>query len=404
MCLKCTPPVALDVAHPQKVLTHMGAHILYDSRIDRSSQPCGFCGRPFPLCHFALKKTADGLTVKLDASKGCPNFVKKFNYNVAAKSTTNSPCSNVSLPCPACGPKDPSIWRYNLKEHFIRYHPHTPLLKYRDLWELTESETTAMRKVWEKLQAPRKKKNTGKKTKATLAISAAHSSRLALIDEQNEDNSDDDSFINDSPIQTPEASDDEDNMLDLPRLSGAQPTADRVKPTADRARSPSPLEYFPESLLPLNPGVELDSSLHSTPNEGHLPVDTNTLSAGEQPSIVGNGNNTPSLSSPILVPAPPGNPTQPSATDSGTRRSTRKRKERDDLKEIQAALEACICGTSAAPEDGVDLANVAQCKNEACETKWYHLRCLEQGNVGENWVCDACVSTGGRFAAKRRRT
>ncbi|KAJ7726657.1 hypothetical protein B0H16DRAFT_1471317 [Mycena metata] len=90
----------------------------------------------------------------------------------------------------------------------------------------------------------------------------------------------------------------------------------------------------------------------------------------EFPIIVFGLRQSTSSSSPILVPAPPGNPTQPSATDSGTRRSTRKRKERDDLKEIQAALEACICGTSAAPEDGVDLANVAQCKHEACETKW----------------------------------
>ncbi|KAJ7024884.1 hypothetical protein C8F04DRAFT_882338, partial [Mycena alexandri] len=90
---------------------------------DRSTQPCGFCGRPFPICHFVLKKTAEGMTVKLDASKGCRNFVKKFNYSVVAKSTTNSPCSNVSLPCPECGPKNPSVWCYNLKEHFIRDHP-----------------------------------------------------------------------------------------------------------------------------------------------------------------------------------------------------------------------------------------------------------------------------------------
>jgi hypothetical protein len=119
------------------------------------------------------------MTVKLDASKGCSNFVKKFDYGVAAKSTKNSPCSNVPLRCPEYDRKDPSIWRYNLKEHLAHYHPLTPVSRYQELWELTESESTAM-VVWEKLQAPRKKK-TAKKAKATLAISAVHSSRLALM-------------------------------------------------------------------------------------------------------------------------------------------------------------------------------------------------------------------------------
>jgi hypothetical protein len=89
--------VALDIAHPQTVLAHIGAHILYDPTIDRSSQPCGFCGQPFPMCQFVLKKTADGLTIRLEASKGCSNFVKKFHYGVAAKSTKHCPCI-ASLP------------------------------------------------------------------------------------------------------------------------------------------------------------------------------------------------------------------------------------------------------------------------------------------------------------------
>ncbi|KAJ6576765.1 hypothetical protein B0H10DRAFT_1963342 [Mycena sp. CBHHK59/15] len=59
LCLKCTPPVALDVTRPQTVLTHMGAHILHDSTIARDDQPCGLCCRVFPMCHFVLKKTGD---------------------------------------------------------------------------------------------------------------------------------------------------------------------------------------------------------------------------------------------------------------------------------------------------------------------------------------------------------
>jgi hypothetical protein len=100
---------------------------------------------------------------------------------------------------------------------------------HQDLWELTQSESAAMRRLWEKFRAPWKK--IRKKVKATLTISTAHNSRLALMyvvsvivlfllfltitpssDEQEE--SEDESFINDSPIPTPEPSDDEHNTLE----------------------------------------------------------------------------------------------------------------------------------------------------------------------------------------------
>ncbi|KAJ6615714.1 hypothetical protein B0H10DRAFT_2039837 [Mycena sp. CBHHK59/15] len=41
------------------------------------------------------------------------NFVKRFNYNVAATSSTKSPCSNIPLRCPECDTKAPAVWRYN---------------------------------------------------------------------------------------------------------------------------------------------------------------------------------------------------------------------------------------------------------------------------------------------------
>ncbi|KAJ7333384.1 hypothetical protein DFH08DRAFT_939956 [Mycena albidolilacea] len=405
MCLKCTPPVVLDVTHPQTVLTHIGAHILHDSTVDRSTQPCGFFCRPFAICHFALKKTADGMTVELDASKGCSNFVKKFNYGVAAKSTKNSPCSNVPLRCPECDRTDPSIWRYNLKEHLARYHPLTPVSRYRELWELTESESTAMRVVWEKLQVPRKKK-TAKKPKATLAISAAHSSRLALIDEQDEVDSDESSFINDSPIQTPEPSDNEDDMLGQPMPSGG----DNLERPADLSaeRPPSPLEYFPEPDALRNHIIAAGFSAHpeSDRRDSSASIDTPTGIAADrtdsgstqQPSTAASEipfpSQDPLLSVPsetLLASIQPPNPAPPVLTDPGTRRSNRKRKERDGLEDLAAALEACICGSSAAPEDESEYPNVARCKNEGCETKWYHLRCLEHGSVAEGWVCEACL-------------
>ncbi|KAJ7198078.1 hypothetical protein GGX14DRAFT_374417, partial [Mycena pura] len=181
VCSKCPASFPLDVTHPQTVLTHMGAHILHDSKINRDEQPCGFCGRPFPMCLFVLKKTGDGVAVSLTASKGCPNFVKKFSYSIAAKSGKASPCSNVPLRCPDCDSTDPTVWRYNLRHHLMRYHPLTPLAQYRELWEISDTESAAMLAVWKKIQEPAPKKSRRKKAKPTLAISAAHSSRLALV-------------------------------------------------------------------------------------------------------------------------------------------------------------------------------------------------------------------------------
>ncbi|KAJ6479378.1 hypothetical protein DFH09DRAFT_951401 [Mycena vulgaris] len=157
MCTKCSPPVAFDITHPQTVLTHMGAHILHDSTINRSDQPCGLCGRPSPMCSFVLKKTLDGVAIDFKKSQGCPNFIKKFNYGVAAKSGTKSPCSNVPLRCPECDSDQPTVWRYNLKYHLMHFHPRASVANHKDLWEINPSELATMRAVWERLKEPRKK-------------------------------------------------------------------------------------------------------------------------------------------------------------------------------------------------------------------------------------------------------
>ncbi|KAJ6604069.1 hypothetical protein B0H10DRAFT_1821589 [Mycena sp. CBHHK59/15] len=180
-CLKCKPPHTLNINKPQTVLTHMGIHILYDSTIHASNQPCGFCCRPFPMCHFVLKRTAEGLAVNVAASHGCMNFVKRFNYNVAATSSVNSPCSNVPMCCPECDTTAPAVWRYNLKYHLGHSHPRIPVAKHKDLWELSESEKVAMQNIWKKLKEPSKKATRKKKPQTTLKISAAHSSRRALV-------------------------------------------------------------------------------------------------------------------------------------------------------------------------------------------------------------------------------
>ncbi|KAJ7104685.1 hypothetical protein C8R44DRAFT_746366 [Mycena epipterygia] len=411
MCSKCTPPFILDVARPQTVLTHMGAHILHDPRVDRYDQPCGFCGRPFPMCLFVLKKShsaREGMTVNLAASKGCPNFVKKFNYAVAERSKdAKSPCSNVPLRCPECSSTDPAIWRYNLKYHLVRYHPLVPVQTHVALWQLSESELRWMRDIWEKSKEVHKKRNT-KKIQPTLAISSAHSSRLALVVEQEEllparDDSvsltDDESFINDSPIASPELSDDEEAFV----LRSPSPLT-KVSEALER-RSPSPLEYIPGSHVSSAPLVfpEPSASVYPGSNVQHDSTAIDDNNAGAKDNDADVANSIPSTSQIPPVSTSSLTTTVPVVADAGSRRSTRKRKERKGLSDLTTALSACFCGKSAAPMDDADCPNVARCKMEGCETKWYHLACIEQGSVPDNWMCEACLSTGEGRSGKRRR-
>ncbi|KAK7037110.1 hypothetical protein R3P38DRAFT_2771124 [Favolaschia claudopus] len=55
-CQKCNPPVALNVAHPQRILEHNGAHLLYDPHINRQHEYCGLCLRPAQMCTFFLRR------------------------------------------------------------------------------------------------------------------------------------------------------------------------------------------------------------------------------------------------------------------------------------------------------------------------------------------------------------
>ncbi|KAJ6552503.1 hypothetical protein B0H10DRAFT_2242107 [Mycena sp. CBHHK59/15] len=237
-CLKCKPPHALNINKPQTVLMHMGTHILYDSTIHASDQPCGF---------FA---------------------------------------------------------------------------KHKDLWELSESEKVAMQNIWKKLKEPSKKATRKKKPQTTLKISAAHSSRRALVVEGPEqsdhsdapDASDDDSFMNlDSPIPSPKAPQDYDSELELPT-----------------------------AIVAVRPGTE-DLADHDEQENG-------SSAPATMPDAV---SSAPTSSAPPGITVTPNLGAEPTA-----RRSGRKRKEREELKDLSAALSACICGSSAAPLDSSEHPNV----------------------------------------------
>ncbi|KAJ6576223.1 hypothetical protein B0H10DRAFT_1963623 [Mycena sp. CBHHK59/15] len=88
--------------------------------------------------------------------------------------------------------------------------------------------------------------------------------------------------------------------------------------------------------------------------------------------------------------APSLDPAQPA-----TRCSGHKRKQpelQDGVGDWTEALKLGVCGYSAEPLDDADAPNVVQCRKEGCETKWYHLGCLQLGSVPSNWIREACLS------------
>ena len=149
-CPQCPRSVQLDATNGQRVLAHIGAHVLYDPSIQRALEPCGLCLRPASVCTIYLTKRTgrnSQWTLKYCGTVPCPNATH-FSYTVAMISTTSSPCSNVPLLCPYCADGSPAVWRYNMRAHLQQRHPGVHPDKHQDLWELTQQEKMAMREVW----------------------------------------------------------------------------------------------------------------------------------------------------------------------------------------------------------------------------------------------------------------
>ena len=181
-CPACTPSVQLDASNGQRVLTHIGSHILHDPSIDLSQEPCGLCLRPAVLCSIYLTKRTGRTghwSLKYGGSIPCPNATT-FSYATAMSSSKSSPCSNVPLVCPYCMEGLPAVWRYNLHHHLRQRHRSIDPKKHIDLWKLTPEETEAMAVIWKtrhKQPKPRRRGKQGGKRKLPLKVSEAHSSR-----------------------------------------------------------------------------------------------------------------------------------------------------------------------------------------------------------------------------------
>jgi len=173
-CPRCSPSAPLDLSQGQHVLEHVGAHILKDPGIDRSVELCGLCLHPSPLCQFYLSKgkgSKGTLKVNYALTRGCIMKVK-FTYKIMATSSLSFPCSNVPIQCPVCPKTNPAVWRYSMKTHFEQNHRQL-MPKHKDLWTLSNFETSEMVKIWGK-RATVLTKRTRKSKLPPLVVSEDH--------------------------------------------------------------------------------------------------------------------------------------------------------------------------------------------------------------------------------------
>jgi hypothetical protein len=144
-CLCCQPPVPCDPDRVHKVLSHVGAHILFDKSLDLTLELCGLCLRPLPNCIFYLRKgKGTGSSCQVDHRKTrCPNL-RRFAYLSAATEAPNSPCTNVPIICPLCPSSAGTIWKYNAQIHFSKHHPSTVLSDHLYNITISTSEQAAL--------------------------------------------------------------------------------------------------------------------------------------------------------------------------------------------------------------------------------------------------------------------
>ncbi|KAF8240217.1 hypothetical protein L208DRAFT_1546537, partial [Tricholoma matsutake] len=68
----------------------------------------------------------------------------------------------------------------------------------------------------------------------------------------------------------------------------------------------------------------------------------------------------------------------------------RKRKVRD----LHAILEVCTCGEAVTDEEISTGKGIIRCESAGCETRWYHLQCVELEYHISSWACEACEASG----------
>lgn len=177
-CPGCPETIYLDKSNGQRMLAHIGSHILHNELIDQSLEPCGLCLRPVTLCSIYLTRRAarnGHWSLRYGGTVPCPNATS-FSYAAAMVSSNSSPCSNVPILCPYCPDGSPAVWRYNMKSHLQNRHRGVSPDKHKKLWVLTQEEETAMANIWKRCHKQPKQRCKGKNV-LPLRVSEAHSSR-----------------------------------------------------------------------------------------------------------------------------------------------------------------------------------------------------------------------------------
>jgi hypothetical protein len=178
-CTRCQPSVTFNTKYRQRIIEHSGAHILFDSSIDRNSEPCGLCLRPAPLCKIYLRKTkgrTGNIAIDMRAS-ACSNLIK-FSIAIAAQFSDASPCTNHPMRCPYCPNSSPAVWSYTFREHLTHFHPTVPLEDHESIWAVSGPEEERMKQTWDnRLTQPKARRKT---QRPLLVISETHRTRLVL--------------------------------------------------------------------------------------------------------------------------------------------------------------------------------------------------------------------------------
>ncbi|KAJ7200082.1 hypothetical protein B0H12DRAFT_1289370 [Mycena haematopus] len=188
ICSKCSPAVQFD-SNGQRILEHMGGHILFDPAFDSHvQQPCGACLRPSPLCSLYFKPRR-GTTAQRQVDWARSTCGNPFSFNMAYAAVSkdaDSPCSNVPVQCSLCEDRAPLVWTYNLAAHWRYSHnravgPFTYLTANKDHsdYTISNNELKWMKIKWGARFT--KSKSTKQKSKRpALTISAEHTSAMAL--------------------------------------------------------------------------------------------------------------------------------------------------------------------------------------------------------------------------------
>ncbi|EIW76991.1 hypothetical protein CONPUDRAFT_62693 [Coniophora puteana RWD-64-598 SS2] len=178
-CPSCVPEIVFDTNGGQQLLLHVGAHVLFDTRVDHDLEPCGLCLRSRTVCQIYLKANrGQDRNPSVDRARSTCNNQVKFSYAVAQKfRPTTAPCTNVPVHCPACGHDKPAVWTYNFDYHLKKSHSQSVYQKHSGKYTISDREWKIMKNMWDNRRVVATTLSSkGKNVPAV--ISESHSARM----------------------------------------------------------------------------------------------------------------------------------------------------------------------------------------------------------------------------------